>query len=311
MNYIRHLTAFYEKLARDDRFNPCHISLYLALFQCWNLNHFINPVSISRDQVLKLCKIGSNHTYYKALKDLCDWGYIQYEPSFSPTKGSLIHLCIFEQDPTENEQNIKHDLCKIDIANGAKMHHDLCKNDIGNDTNNELDLCTINIGSSAKMHHERCKIDIGSGAKMHPSINNININNKTYCSEQTQNDNQILNSENMRNINLKLCHTEKTKRKNLAAKKEKAMLYPSIVEVISFFKSEYYPEVEAQKFFNHFESNGWKVGGKSPMKNWQAAARNWILNSKNFIPPKDFPKHFPIPKPSKPSPNNKNYAEPL
>lgn len=281
MNYIRHLSAFYGKLAKDNRPSPCHVSLYFALFQFWNLNHFNNPVSVSRKQLLQLSKIGSNHTYYKALKDLCNWGYIQYEPSFSQSKGPQINLCIFAPCSIENEPK------------------------------NELDLCKIDIGSGAKMHHERCKIDIGSGAKMHPSINNININNKTYCSEQTQNDNQILNSENMRNINLKLCHTEKTKRKNLAAKKEKAMLYPSIVEVISFFKSEYYPEVEAQKFFNHFESNGWKVGGKSPMKNWQAAARNWILNSKNFIPPKDFPKHFPIPKPSKPSPNNKNYAEPL
>ncbi len=34
--------------------------------------------------------------------------------------------------------------------------------------------------------------------------------------------------------------------------------------------SERSPEIEAKKFFNHFESNGWKVGGKSPMKNWQA-----------------------------------------
>ena len=40
---------------------------------------------------------------------------------------------------------------------------------------------------------------------------------------------------------------------------------------------------EAEKFFNHYESNGWLVGGKSKMKNWEAAARNWLLNSKKFI----------------------------
>lgn len=38
------------------------------------------------------------------------------------------------------------------------------------------------------------------------------------------------------------------------------------------------PKVEADKFYDHFESNGWKVGGKSAMKSWQAAMRNWRRN---------------------------------
>jgi len=35
-------------------------------------------------------------------------------------------------------------------------------------------------------------------------------------------------------------------------------------------------------FFNHFESNGWKVGGKAAMKNWKAAAKNWIARDEKF-----------------------------
>ena len=35
---------------------------------------------------------------------------------------------------------------------------------------------------------------------------------------------------------------------------------------------------EAEKFFNYYESNGWKVG-KNPMKSWEAAARNWMKNN--------------------------------
>lgn len=34
---------------------------------------------------------------------------------------------------------------------------------------------------------------------------------------------------------------------------------------------------EAEKFWNYYESNGWKVG-KNPMKSWQAALRNWHAN---------------------------------
>lgn len=38
-----------------------------------------------------------------------------------------------------------------------------------------------------------------------------------------------------------------------------------------------YPEAEGTKFFNYYESNGWKVG-KNPMKNWHAALANWCKN---------------------------------
>lgn len=37
------------------------------------------------------------------------------------------------------------------------------------------------------------------------------------------------------------------------------------------------PEPEAEKFFNYYESNGWRVG-KSPMKQWKSAMANWKLN---------------------------------
>lgn len=37
------------------------------------------------------------------------------------------------------------------------------------------------------------------------------------------------------------------------------------------------PETEAQKFWNYYGSNGWKVG-KNPMKNWHSAMANWKIN---------------------------------
>jgi uncharacterized protein YdaU (DUF1376 family) len=40
-------------------------------------------------------------------------------------------------------------------------------------------------------------------------------------------------------------------------------------------------KIEAEKFVNYYESNGWKVG-KNPMKSWGAAANNWITNTKQY-----------------------------
>lgn len=51
---------------------------------------------------------------------------------------------------------------------------------------------------------------------------------------------------------------------------------------IEFFLSENSVKEEAQKFWNHYESNGWLIGGKTPMVDWQSSARNWIIRSKEL-----------------------------
>jgi hypothetical protein len=48
-------------------------------------------------------------------------------------------------------------------------------------------------------------------------------------------------------------------------------------------------EAEAGKFFDHFEANGWRQGGKTPLRSWQAAARNWARRNGTFPPSKISP----------------------
>lgn len=52
--------------------------------------------------------------------------------------------------------------------------------------------------------------------------------------------------------------------------------------IIEYFLSQKSNKEEAQKFWNHYESNGWLIGGKTPMIDWQASARNWIIRSKDI-----------------------------
>ena len=40
-------------------------------------------------------------------------------------------------------------------------------------------------------------------------------------------------------------------------------------------------KLNLEGFFDYYESNGWKVG-KNPMKNWEAAGRNWHKNQNSF-----------------------------
>tara|TARA_R100001244_G_scaffold130082_1_gene101964 strand:+ start:241 stop:876 length:636 start_codon:yes stop_codon:yes gene_type:complete len=55
---------------------------------------------------------------------------------------------------------------------------------------------------------------------------------------------------------------------------------PTLEDVLSYCV-ERENIVEGDKFFNFYESNGWKVG-KNPMKDWKAAVRSWESNSQNY-----------------------------
>lgn len=96
MKYIKHLSQFYDKAIEEKTINPTHISLYMALFQCWIYNNFQNPISISREEIMQLSKISSRATYHKCLNNLTTLGYINYQPSFNPFKSSQIYILEFQ-----------------------------------------------------------------------------------------------------------------------------------------------------------------------------------------------------------------------
>ena len=55
---------------------------------------------------------------------------------------------------------------------------------------------------------------------------------------------------------------------------------PTLEEVNEFWRFEKLSG-NPQQFFQYYESNGWRVG-KSPMKDWKAAAVSWSVREKTF-----------------------------
>lgn len=86
------LTTFFQKTAIQQSINPTHISIYLLLFHYWNKKDFQNPIQISRADVMQKAKVHSKATYHKCIKDLQSLGFIVYEPSFHPVKGSKVYV---------------------------------------------------------------------------------------------------------------------------------------------------------------------------------------------------------------------------
>jgi hypothetical protein len=81
-------------------------------------------------------------------------------------------------------------------------------------------------------------------------------------------------------------------------------------EVIIFFLKENWPELEAKKFYNHYQGIGWKVGGKTKIIDWQATARNWMLKADELKMEKTMVAVSQNTDNLKTS-SNKNYSEPL
>tara|TARA_R110002049_G_scaffold1412_2_gene11099 strand:- start:2574 stop:3293 length:720 start_codon:yes stop_codon:yes gene_type:complete len=103
MNYIKLLNAAFEKFFFDDRLNPTHISLYMALFQEWNSSRFADEFYVNRRELMRVAKIGSKSTYHRCVTDLDSWNYLSYFPSNNPYKGSKIKMSIIG---TSNEPDM-------------------------------------------------------------------------------------------------------------------------------------------------------------------------------------------------------------
>ncbi|MGC4041966.1 MAG: transcriptional regulator [Flavobacterium sp.] len=224
MNYIKHLTGFFMRIAHEKTLYPTHISLYLALFQSWNVNRFKNPITISREEMMKASRIASKATYHKCIKELEALGFIDYLPSYNPYSGTEV---------------IIHNL-----ANGNSIKAKLI-NELPNDTATEQ----VN------------EPHIYNNKQTFKNNKNISIDGNS----------QIFNDEEF------LSSSEKEK-KNSAKKKES----PSLELVKEYFRLQENTEHEAERFYNYYTSNGWLIGGKTKMIDWEASARNWMLNTPKF-----------------------------
>lgn len=76
------------------------------------------------------------------------------------------------------------------------------------------------------------------------------------------------------------CEYESSKEDKKEIKTKKKFIKPTFEEVSSYCL-ERNNKVDAQRFIDYYEANGWKVGRNS-MKDWKAAIRTWEKNDGSF-----------------------------
>ncbi len=80
-----------RRMSSDERLNATHVGLFTGLFVHWQRSGFISPFAVSRRTVMAYSRIGSIVTYHKRIKELDEYGYIRYQPSYHPKNGSLVY----------------------------------------------------------------------------------------------------------------------------------------------------------------------------------------------------------------------------
>ena len=290
MNYIKHLTGFFEKVTVDYDLNPTHISLYIAMFQAWNQNRFTNPVNISRDELMRISKISSKATYHKCIKELIVNGYINYNPSFNPYKSSTVEILCLDQYTKPLTR---------------KMTKQLKNEQVIEQVDEQLDELVLN---------KHCT----STEQVYIYTNNINNTNNTNSINDINNDTNQIEKLNFQPDFIGEGQPKKIYPEPAEGKLREKKRYnpddipPNYEELQNYFIEKKSTIQEAEKFFNYYTSKGWLVGGKSKMKDWKASSNNWIINTDKFNPKSRHPELVEGLKPNHlHTANHKNYDEPL
>lgn len=92
MDTVNLLKDFFEAIKYDGRISITHIGIYSALLQYRAERNFCNPIVVFSYEIMAIAKVSSAVTYRKCVKQLSDYGYIRYEPSFKKNEASRIYF---------------------------------------------------------------------------------------------------------------------------------------------------------------------------------------------------------------------------
>ena len=82
--------SFMEDIQEDPRISPVHISLYMAILHRWAAQGNCSPVLFKARGLMPAAKIGGRTLFCQTIRQLHEYGYLRYEPSFKPDEPSKV-----------------------------------------------------------------------------------------------------------------------------------------------------------------------------------------------------------------------------
>lgn len=155
-----------------------------------------------------------------------------------------------------------------------------------------IDSCADNDNARRQARYrERHRADNGNSNTIStPNNTDSNTESNGTVTQSVTNSNEILDIEiDTRDIDIKRESIEREKNGDRSPRTR--FIKPSPDDILSYFTDYAYkkgitidPVVESERFYNYYESNGWRVG-RNPMRDYKAACRNWLLNNLNKTNP--------------------------
>jgi hypothetical protein len=84
------IASFMQDVREDPRISPVHISLYMAILTRWAVQGGDGPVSFKARGLMPEAKIGGRTLFCRTIRQLHEYGYLRYEPSFKPDEPSKV-----------------------------------------------------------------------------------------------------------------------------------------------------------------------------------------------------------------------------
>ena len=126
--------------------------------------------------------------------------------------------------------------------------------------------------------------------------NDTQINTQTDTQNDTQTDTPIIKNNNVNNENKEIViesvvvsNEQQTLPTPTKEKKRRSSVFvkPTLEECIAYANEKGF-NWDASRFYNYYESNGWRVG-RNPMKNWKAAMSSWNTKEPKYPQQSLFP----------------------
>jgi hypothetical protein len=208
-------------------------------------------------------------------------GYINYQPSYNPFKGSHVILFNFSDDLKplpKSERKLKNELL-FEQVNEQALNKSCTSSETGTE---QAVVPSINYINNTNILNDKNVSNLEKHTKNIIAKNEAIFDNE-FLKNETEKEKKL--REKKKSVSDSPTPIEsnyKTGGKEFLVTSS-AVEKPNIENVKAYFQENNFPEQEAQKFFNYFKSVGWLVGGKTPMVDWKAAAQNWMINAPKFI----------------------------
>lgn len=79
-----------EPLVDDPRVGPLHVSMFVAIWRCWEMSGWEEVFMVRRKELMRMAKIQGQTTYYRVMRELREMGFIVYGGKKWKREGTVV-----------------------------------------------------------------------------------------------------------------------------------------------------------------------------------------------------------------------------